>query len=491
MIVSIKSLRLYAAFMQSSFLRISVLANIIIVASMLPQFLVVPLILNHWGEQSYASYVGFLAIINIITGIGLSLQNGFILNLLDESRFSLNSLISMAGINLLVFVLSVLILFGFEAGILRGIEVKYFAFIIAILPIILAVNSFKLIFQMASSILSPLMFSLIQSTLTLGFFVLFIWSDRLQKDDLICAYNIAVSATFLLSLFYLARISRNFTVEKNFSGKNIRGNFLFIARFGGWSLLVSVILQLFVNGSKVFLDSNYEASILLAFNLSFTLCMVAVQFINPILGLIFPYLAKQNNSKDTNFRWLINIHKIFWMVIVAIYIGYVTGIDLIIRLWIGEEYAYLSEYVIALMVYFAFNEAASINMQFLKFRNLQNYTFISCLICFVALPAAQFMTGFEVTVKNIISLFCISSFAFYVLLSSVVLISSKASSEGVKSYFLDAFIGGGFLSFILVSFNAINSSITAIGILAAAFLMALPFWLFLNPIRSDDLPTVG
>ena len=71
----------------SEYLRSTFFANLIILFTMIPQFLLVPLILRYWGEIEYSNYVGFLAAINIFTQIYGAVQNGYIITLSKIIKF--------------------------------------------------------------------------------------------------------------------------------------------------------------------------------------------------------------------------------------------------------------------------------------------------------------------------------------------------------------------------------------------------------------------
>ena len=115
---------------KSKFFRSSIFANIIIIFGMIPQFLVVPLIISYWGEVEYSKYVAFIAIVNIFAQINAAMQNGYILKLIPEEKFSANELSSMFILNVIMSVFMIIGIFLWSKYFSSNYEFSYLGYII-------------------------------------------------------------------------------------------------------------------------------------------------------------------------------------------------------------------------------------------------------------------------------------------------------------------------------------------------------------------------
>ena len=199
---------------KDNFLHTGLLANVLIILNMIPQFFFVPLVLNGWGEQQYVSYVMFLSILNIFTNINGALNNGFVKTLVIKDRTVSSEIIAMMILNF-IFVLfswlgmSIYIILGFD-GIPKILVMPIFI----ALPLLIILNAFKILLQVKVHLLIPLVIALLQSTAAVAFLLFFYVQNNITLS-VIYAILLSQVLTCVLVVFYTFKYPIfNFTKEK-------------------------------------------------------------------------------------------------------------------------------------------------------------------------------------------------------------------------------------------------------------------------------------
>lgn len=470
---------------KSEFFKNSLVANFIIILTMVPQFLLVPIILNFWGEAQYSSYVVFLSVLNIAIQINGAMQNGYINRLFQSGKISVAELSSMFLLNLGLLSFMLILLFVFYVSGYGAAFFSHITLIILSLPFLFALSSLKIIYQLGHKVTTPLLISFAQSTFTILIFILvlaFGSESQFRVSELIF-YGYIV--TLIVCALFAKKILNKYEIDFDQSLMNIKESLQYILRFGGQSLFVAIIINVFINGTKVYLGDHDDTSVLLNFNLSFTLCMIVFQFINPILGLIFPYLAKRQDTLYGRLVWIYNIHKVFWCLASLIYLMYSFILIFIIRLWLGDKYTYLNDYVLLFIFYFTFFESASIGVQFFKVIDKQKSTLIFSIISFIILPFLGFLMFVQVNVWSYISLFIGCSAVFYICISAEIIRYSWSNLFPINSYIIDMVFG---LALMLICYNlklAGISFFSSILLVIFSFLYII-FWIKLSPLKKFD-----
>lgn len=469
---------------KSKFFRSSIFANIIIIFGMIPQFLVVPLIISYWGEVEYSKYVAFIAIVNIFAQINAAMQNGYILKLIPEEKFSANELSSMFILNVIMSVFMIIGVFLWSKYFSSNYEFSYLGYIICTVLLIFLLNSMKIIMQIGISVLFPLIISVLLSCVTivlLGCIVFFQLEEKTELIKLIViSYSVVVFVSAVSSMIII--IKRGVIGEINTF--NILKNSKFLLKFGGLSLAISTISNLFQNGSKVFLGMSFEPQFLVDFNLSFTLCMIIIQFISPIIGLIFPYLSKEKLTESNNITWICNLHKVYWKLVVLIYLLYSLILKNIIIFWLGVKYLYLSELVYIFLFYFIFAEAASIGVQYLKSKDRQFLTLLASINAFLFVPYILFVNIINFDVIQGIYIFCISGLVFYFLISLILIMIMKERWRFCKNYIPDALLGISSVVILSVSSTFFQHDLTLKIIASVTIVIMTLFWAIINPVKK-------
>lgn len=457
---------------KSKFFKSSMFANSIILFGMVPQFFIVPLIISYWGEAEYTKYVTFLAIVNIFSQINAAMQNGYILRLIPNIKFSVNELFSMSILTVIMGIIAVIGLLMWSKYFALKYESLFFTCVIFVVVLVFLLNSFKLILQIGVSVLAPLLISSLLSCITIISVVCIIYLQLENKIELIkiivFSYAIIVFLSGISSIFFIV----NRGLAGTISFENILHNAGFLIRFGGLSLAVSSISNLFQNGTKIYLGTNYEANFLVDFNLSFTLCMISIQFISPIIGLVFPYLTKEKFTKDKNLIWICNLHKIFWMFAIIMYISYSLLISRVILLWLGSNYLYLNNSVCIFLYYFIFTQAASIGVQYLKSVNRQILTLFASIFSYFLVPSLIFVNLEKFDVYHFIYIFCITGGVFYFIISFILISITNQNLRMIKYYIPDAIFGCGSI-FLLTLFSSISNDDFHTKIISSFFILML------------------
>ena len=156
---------------KSEFFKNSLVANFIIILTMVPQFLLVPIILNFWGEAQYSSYVVFLSVLNIAIQINGAMQNGYINRLFQSGKISVAELSSMFLLNLGLLSFMLILLFVFYVSGYGAAFFSHITLIILSLPFLFALSSLKIIYQLGHKVTTPLLISFAQSTFTILIFI--------------------------------------------------------------------------------------------------------------------------------------------------------------------------------------------------------------------------------------------------------------------------------------------------------------------------------
>lgn len=433
---------LFSKLKSPSFFRSAIFANALICVGMVPQFLIVPLILRGWGETAYAEYIVFLACLNLFSQINGAMQNGFILRLMSEGKISAAHLASMAILNFLLFTPSILLIISdyyWDLGVI-GKELTLFVTICVF--ILFFFNSLKIILQVASSVVAPLFVSLVQSLVTLAVIFGLLFFGYEADYSLIVVSSLVYVFLLLFCAIWVFRVVSAAGLVRNLSIRSGVQSMRFILNFGILSFLVSLISNLFNNGSKVYLGNTFDASLLVDFNLSLTLCMVAGQFISPVFGLIFPHLAKSSLTSEKRLEWIVNAHRVFWMLAMFIYLAYLFFVDELIRLWLGSEYLHLGNLALQFLMFVFLKDAASPGVQLLKVNDQQSYTLVSSVVAFIITPLILIYIYPINSAKDAIAIFVPCGGIFYCLISLLILRRYKFMSSQSRDYFLGVLMCG-------------------------------------------------
>lgn len=427
--------------LDKTFFREAFLANFIIGLTLIPQFLIVPLILQNWGEAEYSGYIIFLSIVNLIGSVNVALHYGFVHRLFIKGEMSQNAIFSMAAINLLClgllcFVL--LIIFAFLEFETHPQHIKY---LLIITPFVLVLGSIKAVYQLGFSLISPLIISLLQSVVT--FLLLFGASFSLLPKGLSLLALVSLATAIVTVFIGLNLWSRRkrFTFIFDFNCSNFKNIMIFLLRFGGVSFLISLINNLYLNGTKIYLGSAHTTRLLVDFNLTFSMCVISVQFLSPVIGLIFPYLTKLDSKGVGEFRWILNLHKIYWLLSSLIFSGYLLLSGFLIKYWIGASYLYLREFVLVLLFYFLLNEGSSIFVQFFKRLDKQSSTLILSCLSFILIPFFSFSFLPSLDLIQLCLIFNTMALFFYVCITIVAFIKFDMALKGSYQMFLDGLVG--------------------------------------------------
>ena len=448
---------------------------------MIPQFLVVPLFLEHWGELQYSIYITCIAGISIFSQVQFAMQNGYILKISGNELLSINEIFSMLIMNLVFFALTVGILLIIKYTITDSKILPWFVFFVISVGSVYILNTLKLLLQVRISIVFPLAISLLQSMITLFILIAIIYLDRQSQvhliEILLYNYLVIVFLTIIISLFFISRAG----ISTVFSIAEILKNYRFLISFGGLSLVVTLINSVFANGAKIFLGTAASPKVLVDFNLSFTLCMLSAQFISPILGLIFPYLAKDKVKSKDNLNWIFNVQKLYWAVAIVTYFVYIFCLDAVIVLWLGAEYIYLSSYVMIFLLYFFLKESASIGVQYFKVENQQQYTVVASFFSFLLVPVIILFYIKSLTVWIAINIFCVCSFTFLIFVTYKLILKAKQNKMQYKNFVLDTVSGFLFVLFVSYAYNQVGQHLIYVSMLFLATIFYIWLWFRFSP----------
>ena len=428
--------------LSKGFIRSAIFANGLIALGLIPQFLIVPLILRGWGETAYSEYIIFLAALSLFSQVSGAMQNGYILRLMDDGKVSSNNLLSMVFLNCLLLFPSSLFIFSnhyFDVGL---ISIDLTLALTICISILFFYNSLKVILQVASSVVAPLVASLAQSFIT---FILIFGVLSFGYEDsfsLILIVLLVYAFTFILCAIWAWRVLVDVGVVGSLSFKASLSSIRFFIKFGSLSFIVSLISNLFNNGSKIYLGNSFDAAVLVDFNLSLTLCMVSGQFITPVLGLIFPHLATSSLSAAKCLTWILNAHRIFWIIAIFMYLAYLIFVDMLIVLWLGSEYLHLSELVLKFLIFVFLIEASSPGLQLLKVSDKQHLTLIASITAFIFTPIVLLNLFPIESAADAIDIVLPCSAVFYCVISFQILYSSPGASGYWKDYLIDLLIVG-------------------------------------------------
>lgn len=418
---------------KDNFLHTGLLANVLIILNMIPQFFFVPLVLNGWGEQQYVSYVVFLSILNIFTNINGALNNGFVKTLVVKDRTVSSEIIAMMILNF-IFVLfswlgmSYYIILGFD-GIPKILVMPIFI----ALPLLIILNAFKILLQVKVHLLIPLVIALLQSTAAVAF-LLFFYVQNNMTLSVIYAVLLSQVLTCVLVVFYSFKYPIfNFTKEKTDRLILVK-SFKFILKFGVLSLVISSLINIYINGSKIFMGGLDDTTILLNFNLTFTLCMLVFQFVNPLVGLLFPYLANNKQKNIENTKWIVQFNRFYWALTTIALLAYSLVLEYLISIWLGEKYLYLEIYVYLFLPYFLFFESASIISQYFKVIDKQYYTLAMVLVSFVAVPAIYYSVVEDYDIWELIYFFGFCGFLYFIGMTIIFLNLIEFSIKDIAIY---------------------------------------------------------
>ena len=188
----------------------------------------------------------FLSILNIFTNINGALNNGFVKTLVIKDRTVSSEIIAMMILNFTVLFswlgMSIYIVLGFD-GIPKILVMPIFI----ALPLLIILNAFKILLQVKVHLLIPLVIALLQSTAAVAFLLFFVQNNITLS--VIYAILLSQVLTCVLVVFYTFKYPI-FNFTKKTRQINISRSFKFILKFGVLSLIISNLINIYINSSK-------------------------------------------------------------------------------------------------------------------------------------------------------------------------------------------------------------------------------------------------